>query len=113
MSIPPPHTLPLHITNTPPHPLHTQEELVFGIVFSHPLDAVRFCHGVQHLMMLHTWPSAFTHVFGPRQEAADGMPVFYGPRFAMVVHRSNEYMYEGGGGGGCWMVLCWCVVVLV
>lgn len=73
------------------HTLNSQEELVFGLAFDDPLDAVRCAHGAQHLLMLQSWPANASHILGPKEETLDGMPVYYGPRFAMVAHNSTKF----------------------
>lgn len=73
------------------HMHHSQDEMVVGIAFDDPLDAVRCAHGAQHLMMLQAWPTNASHILGPKEETLDGMPVYYGPRFAMVVHHSADF----------------------
>lgn len=61
--------------------------LAFGLA----VDAVRFCHSAQALLMYSQWPADCAEYCGKTELAPDGKPVFKGPRVAMAVHQSCEF----------------------
>ena len=62
------------------------------LVFSSAVDAVRFCHAGQALLMYSHWPAELQQDYsGPAEVTADNRLVFKGPRMAMAVHESDEY----------------------
>ena len=69
--------------------------------FSSTLDAVRFCHAAQTLLLLTPAPTSegAADFLGPTETVADGRPIFKGPRVAMAVHQSADYSTGGWAGG--------------
>ena len=62
------------------------------VAFSSTVDAVRFCHTAQVLMMYCPWPAAECGDYcGEEERAPDGKVLFNGPRIAMAIHESNDY----------------------
>lgn len=64
----------------------------FVVAFSHTVDAVRFCHAGQTSILYAHWPAAAHEVSGGQQDMPDGRPLWKGPRVAMAVHETDEYM---------------------
>ena len=56
--------------------------------------------------MLQSWPTNSAHILGPKEETADGMPIYYGPRFAMVAHQSADFTYVAAVVVDCSRCLC-------
>jgi class 3 adenylate cyclase len=62
------------------------------VAFSSTVDAVRFCHTAQVLLMYCPWPAAECGDYcGEEETAPDGKALFNGPRVAMAIHESNDY----------------------
>jgi len=62
------------------------------VAFSSTVDAVRFCHTAQVLLMYCPWPAAECGDYcGEEERAPDGKVLFNGPRIAMAIHESNDY----------------------
>lgn len=63
----------------------------FYICFRHSMDALRFCHACQMLLMYTAWPPEARPFFGETVMAADGRWLFHGPRVAMAAHTTFDY----------------------
>ncbi|KAH7623655.1 putative Adenylate cyclase [Nannochloris sp. 'desiccata'] len=62
------------------------------VAFGSTVDAVRFCHTAQVLLMYCPWPAAECGDYcGEEERAPDGKVLFNGPRIAMAIHESNDY----------------------
>ena len=62
------------------------------VAFASTVDALRFCHTAQVLLMYSHWPSTECGEYcGEEETAADGKALFKGPRVAMAIHESNDY----------------------
>lgn len=61
------------------------------LAFASPIDAVRFCHAAQVLLMYIPWTPEMAEWCGAEEGGPDGKLVFNGPRVAMAVHESNDY----------------------
>ena len=72
--------------------LHSALQGRFVVAFSHTVDAVRFCHAGQTSILYAHWPAAAHEVSGAQQDMPDGRPLWKGPRVAMAVHETDEYM---------------------
>lgn len=64
----------------------------FGIAFASPIDALRFCHASQALLLRVPWPQDFSHYLGATETLSDGRVLFKGPRLAMAIHYSHDYI---------------------
>lgn len=61
------------------------------LAFPSTLDAVRFAHSAQALLMYEPWPAEYRDWSGAKEESTDGKLLFQGPRMAMAIHESNDY----------------------
>ena len=62
------------------------------MAFTSTVDALRFCHTAQVLLMYSPWPQAECGDYcGSEETAPDGKVTFKGPRVAMSIHESNDY----------------------
>jgi class 3 adenylate cyclase len=64
----------------------------FYLVFGSPEDAIRMTHLVQMLVVSMHWPSDLQEWCGRRETSADGKLLFNGPRLAMGVHESCDFV---------------------
>lgn len=55
------------------------------------MDAVRFCHAAQMLLMYAQWPPEAADFYGLSVPSPDGRWIFQGPRVAMAVHVSGDF----------------------
>ncbi|GMH40090.1 hypothetical protein BSKO_07994 [Bryopsis sp. KO-2023] len=61
------------------------------LAFSRTLDAVRFSHAAQ-VVLLHTeWPDGVEECCGHSDYTPLGQPIFHGPRVAIAVHLTKSY----------------------
>jgi len=71
------------------------------LAFADSVDGIRFCHAAQALLMYQeSWPGgdASSEWMGAMEKLPDGRPVFKGPRLAMAVHYSYDYIVKTGTG---------------
>lgn len=62
------------------------------IAFASPIDALRFCHTAQLMLMYTHWPvTEYGEWCGTDETSTDGKALFQGPRVAMAIHESNDY----------------------
>ena len=62
------------------------------IAFTSPVDALRFCHTAQLMLMYTHWPvTEYGEWCGTDEKSTDGKALFQGPRVAMAIHESNDY----------------------
>lgn len=60
--------------------------------FASPLDAVRFCHVAQVALMFGRWPADGAAVCFSEEHNVEGRLIFAGPRVAMALHTSTDFM---------------------
>eukprot|EP00873_Tetraselmis_striata_P028955 jgi/Tetstr1/449219/TSEL_036425.t1 len=63
----------------------------FLVAFSSTMDAVRFCHAFQLMLMFIHWPAEGESFCGAQVIGPDGRYVFNGPRLAMAVNEEPAY----------------------
>lgn len=55
------------------------------------MDALRFTHAAQMLLMYVNWPRDTAAYLGPDVPSLDGRWLFKGPRVCMAIHQTDEY----------------------
>jgi hypothetical protein len=55
------------------------------------MDALRFTHAAQMLLMYINWPRDTAPFLGSDVPSLDGRWLFKGPRVAMAIHHTNDY----------------------
>mmetsp|Transcript_19565 Transcript_19565/g.54401 ORF Transcript_19565/g.54401 Transcript_19565/m.54401 type:complete len:1642 (-) Transcript_19565:436-5361(-) len=63
----------------------------FLVAFSDTLDAVRFCHSFQLMLMFVSWPPEAEPFCRAQVVGPDGRYIFNGPRVAMAINEGTEY----------------------
>jgi hypothetical protein len=76
------------------------------VAFQTSMDALRFCHAVQMVLMQVAWPPGASDYFGSAVPSPDGRWLFHGPRVCTAIHESTEYFVS------VWRCVCVCVVCL-
>jgi hypothetical protein len=56
------------------------------------MDALRFTHAAQMMLMQTHWPTCAHEYCGLSLPSADGRMLFQGPRVCMAVHEASEYL---------------------
>jgi hypothetical protein len=56
------------------------------------MDALRFTHAAQMMLMQTHWPPCAHEYCGLSLPSADGRMLFQGPRVCMAVHEASEYL---------------------
>lgn len=64
---------------------------IWAAAFSSGMDAVRFTHAAQMLLMYVKWTHSETKWCGPAIPSPDGRFLFAGPRVSMAIHESRDY----------------------
>lgn len=76
--------------------LHLFFQGIWTAVFSSCMDALRFAHAAQLLLMHTQWPTDARPFCGEALPGADGRWVFQGPRVCMAIHDSADYFVSPG-----------------
>ncbi|KAL4419982.1 hypothetical protein ABPG75_007080 [Micractinium tetrahymenae] len=69
----------------------SESQAAYLLSFGSAVDAVRFCHSAQALLMYSQWGADCADYCGKTELAPDGKPIFKGPRVAMAIHQSCEF----------------------
>lgn len=64
---------------------------IWTVAFQNSMDALRFAHAVQMVLMQVNWPSNASEFFGTAVPSPDGRWLFHGPRVCTAIHESNEF----------------------
>eukprot|EP00210_Caulerpa_lentillifera_P004366 g4164.t1 len=62
------------------------------IVFQDPLNAIRFTHITQISLVLTKWSSELLNFCGPKIPGEYDIPLFNGPRVAMAIHTTEDFV---------------------
>jgi hypothetical protein len=62
------------------------------VAFQSSMDALRFTHAAQMMLMQTHWPPCAHEYCGLSLPSADGRMLFQGPRVCMAVHEASEYL---------------------
>jgi hypothetical protein len=60
------------------------------------MDALRFSHAAQMLLMYVPWTGASRDYCGAALPSPDGRWLYIGPRVCMAIHESEHYFVSGG-----------------
>lgn len=64
-------------------------------MFAVASDALRFAHAAQVRLLYTDWPVSDKELwrqFGPTEYTPDSRLLFHGPRMAMAIHETGEYV---------------------
>jgi len=64
---------------------------IWTAAFNSTMDALRFTHAAQMLLMYVNWRDTPQAYFGAEVPSPDGRWLFMGPRVCMAIHESSEY----------------------
>jgi hypothetical protein len=64
---------------------------IWTVAFQSSVDALRFTHAAQMLLMHTQWPSWAQPYCGQSVPGPDGRWLFHGPRVVMTVHESPDF----------------------
>lgn len=64
---------------------------IWTVAFHTSMDALRFSHAAQMLLMYVNWPDNIKDYFGQEIPSPDGRWLFMGPRVCMAIHESPEF----------------------
>ncbi|KAF6259953.1 hypothetical protein COO60DRAFT_1700595 [Scenedesmus sp. NREL 46B-D3] len=67
-------------------------EGTWTVAFQSSMDALRFTHAAQMMLMQTHWPPCAHEFCGLSLPSADGRMLFQGPRVCMAVHEASEYL---------------------
>eukprot|EP00879_Flechtneria_rotunda_P023949 GHRR01025369.1.p1 GENE.GHRR01025369.1~~GHRR01025369.1.p1 ORF type:complete len:969 (+),score=296.48 GHRR01025369.1:353-3259(+) len=67
------------------------KEGIWTVAFQSSMDAMRFTHAAQMLLMHTHWPTSAQEFCGASVPSPDGRWLFQGPRVCMAVHESSDY----------------------
>lgn len=62
------------------------------LAFQDPLNAIRFAHVTQISLVLMEWPKELLSFCGPQVPGEKGIPLFNGPRVAMAIHTTEDFV---------------------
>lgn len=65
------------------------------------MDALRFTHATQMLLVQADWPADAKDYFGEVVRAPDGRLLFRGPRVCMAIHESPDFFVSALTSAGC------------
>lgn len=66
------------------------------MAFQNSMDALRFSHAAQMLLMYVHWPSSAREYCGAEIPSPDGRWLFMGPRVCMAIHQSADFFVSTG-----------------
>jgi hypothetical protein len=84
---------------------------IWTVAFQNSMDALRFSHAAQMLLMYVHWPSSAREYCGAEIPSPDGRWLFMGPRVCMAIHQSADFFVSRagccmGGLGAVELALC-------
>ncbi len=64
---------------------------IWAAAFSDSMDALRFTHAAQMLLMYMPWPRDTAPYLGADVPSVDGRWLFKGPRVCMAIHQTDDF----------------------